>query len=126
MMKNILNQRNKNILLWVVFFILLVVVSLSLKSANALLMGVGISFINAGIYWAMHFRHIVRVPDYPAQALMVVVSTTVVRFILVGALLIWALTKTTLTPTSVLLGFVLGQIFFLVNQLIVVAKNNGK
>ncbi len=97
------------------FFAGLLLVLLLWAEPKALLYGVMVSLVN------MH-----RVAKYPAQALVLVISTTVMRFVCVGALLFWGLVRLQLAPEALILGFVLGQFFFIFHQLITVKANHGK
>lgn len=125
-MTKIINKQNKQNLFIFTCLVCFVALLISLQFPLAFCIGLGISFVSIGIYSIMQARHLGRVPNYPAQALVVVISTTIARFSIVGAALVWVLTQTALSATTVLLGFVVGQVFFLINQLITVAKNDGK
>lgn len=125
MTKIITSQSKRNLFIFV-SFVCFVTLMMLVKFPLAFCIGLGISFVSTCVYLIMQARHLRRVPDYPAQALVVVISTMIVRFFIIGAALAWVLTQTALSATTVLLGFVVGQVFFLINQLIMVAKNNGK
>lgn len=126
MTKPIIDRNSRNLLIFVGFVIFCLAISLAVSSVLAFWSGLGVSFINTGIYWIMLARHSKRIPSYPAQALVIVITTTIMRFLIVSALLVGLLTQTTLSSTTVLLGFVVGQIFFWIYQLKTVATNNGK
>lgn len=126
MTKSIIEQSKQNLLIISGFIVFCFVTTFTVTSAIAFWSGLGISLINAGIYWGMLARHLKRIPVYPAQALVVVVTTTIMRFLVVSALLIGLLTQTALSSTTILLGFVAGQIFFWIYQLKTVSTNNGK
>lgn len=88
--------------------------------------GVAVSMVNAVFYYSVYFRHRHRIPTYPAQAMVVVVVSTLTRFLLVSALLVWGYKLFSSDSELLLLGFVLGQLVFLFNHLTVVTTNNGK
>lgn len=110
----------------VVFFIILITfMGILLDSWNSLIYGAALSLLNVGIQKSTFWYHKRRVSRYPAQALVVVISNTITRFFIVGSLLIWGFSSLNLDAKNLLLGFVSGQLFFLIHQLLV-AKNNGK
>lgn len=125
-MKNMTWHKQYSLLVNGFFIIFITLVSLLTPSAMAFFGGVSISMINAVIYLIILNRHLRHPSSYPAETLAVIVKTTVIRFFLVGILLVSLLTHTELMAATVLLGFVTGQIFFAINQLIMVSKNNGK
>lgn len=96
------------------------------ESKQAFAYGILVSFVNAVLYYGFYWRHRRRIATYPEQALVVVVSSTVTRFALVGCSLILGWVNLQLQPESLILGFVLGQIFYLLNQLITVKTSHGK
>ncbi|PID65031.1 MAG: hypothetical protein CR977_02480 [Gammaproteobacteria bacterium] len=108
------------------FFTGLLLVLLLWAEPKALLYGVMVSLVNMGLYYGFFLRHRHRVAKYPAQALVLVISTTVMRFVCVGVLLFWGLVRLQLAPEALILGFVLGQFFFIFHQLITVKVNHGK
>lgn len=50
--------------------------------------GVVASMVNVVIYYGVYWRHRRRIPHYLGQALVVVVSTTITRFFIVGIMLV--------------------------------------
>lgn len=124
MAMNIKISRNNYKLL--VIFLAFLSISLSLtQDKKAFLYGIFVSLANLGVYYYFYFRHKNKIPEYQGQALVVVVISIVTRFILIGGLLVWGLTQFS-ESESLLLGFVLGQLFFLFNQLLTVAITDGK
>lgn len=113
----------KNLLFFGVFFMLFTVAGWFLADWYALVIGGLISLVNAGVYYGFYFYHKHRVSQYPAQALVVVINSTVVRFLLIGGLLILAYKETSLAANSLLLGFILGQLFFLIHHFLVKTNN---
>lgn len=105
--------------------ILMISLSVTLLKAEAFGYGVLVSALNTVLYffYYQHYRH--KVATYPNQALVVVVVMMVMRFALVGGLLLAGFEYLALAAKPLLLGFVLGQLFFLINQLMVV-KSYGK
>ncbi|MGY0398361.1 MAG: ATP synthase subunit I [Ostreibacterium sp.] len=116
----------KSITLWIIFIMLFTVLAISLSNHLAFFYGTVISLCNIALYYAFFVQHKGRVARYPEQALVIVVTTTSIRFLLVGSLLIVAFTTMKLEAQSILLGFVLGQLFFLIHQLVMVVEKDGK
>ncbi len=85
--------------------------------------GLLISLCNTGIYYGLCFYHKRLISRYPMQALVVVASSTVVRFLLIGGLLVLCFQQANLTAKALVLGFVLGQLFFLIHHLMVASSN---
>lgn len=112
-------------IIWLVFFISAVFFSF-LTNVYGFVYGAVVSLVNVSLYYGFYWRHRRRVPAYSGQALTVVISSTVTRFFFVGLLLVLGWEKLNLEPKSLILGFVLGQIFYLVNQLITVRIHHGK
>lgn len=109
-------------------YIVLLVTVLSYLVINreiAFTYGLLASLVNIGIAIGVYQHQSKQVPSYPNQALVIVISTTLIRFLVTGALLVYGFKWLGFTPKPLLLGFVLGQIFFLIHHLLV-AKNNGK
>lgn len=85
--------------------------------------GLLISLVNVVLYYGFYAYHSGRVSRYPAQALVVVISSTLVRFLLIGGLLVLVLQNLDVVAKPLFLGFVLGQLFFLIHHLLVVTNN---
>lgn len=109
-----------------VFVIILSIVLIQIQNKSALLYGVLVSFVNLGIYLGFYYKNKDQVPHYQAQALIAVINNTVIRFAVIGVLLAIGLTMTEYNPKTLIFGFVLGQVFFLINQLFMVVSTNGK
>ncbi len=113
----------------ILFFEVLLVLFISVVAffVNQLGFGYGllISLFNAGIYYGFYFYHRRLVSRYPMQALVIVVCSTIVRFLIIGGLLVLCFHNPNLTAKTLVLGFVLGQLFFLIHHLMV-ASNNVK
>ncbi|PIE45036.1 MAG: hypothetical protein CSA45_04535 [Gammaproteobacteria bacterium] len=92
----------------------------------AFFFGVAVSLFNFGLHFGVYLIQRKQVPRYPAQALVAVVSTTVFRFVVCGCLLVLGFHRLGLAPNPLLLGFILGQLFFLFYQLTTVATNDVK
>lgn len=112
-------------LTWLALFIGTLSGSL-LTDMSGFLYGVAVSMTGLGIYYGFYRCHRRRVSAYPGQALVVVISSTVVRFVLLGLLLVYGWVYLHLQPESLILGFVLGQFFYLINQFITVKTSHGK
>ncbi len=108
------------------FFVGLLLGLLLWVEPKALLYGVMVSLANMGLYYGFFLRHRYRIAKYPGQALVLVISATVMRFVCVGVLLFCGLSQLQLAPKALILGFVLGQFFFIFHQLITVKANHGK
>ncbi len=87
--------------------------------------GVFVSLVNIVIQAVIYFGHKRKVSRYPSQALVVVVINTVTRLLAVVGLLLLGFRHFLLSAEYILLGFVLGQVFFLIHQLWV-TQDNGK
>lgn len=114
------------ILLWTLGLTAITWVSLLTDDKTAYFLGFSVSLINALLAVFFRWWYGRKIPRYSGQTLAIVVQTVVIRFVTVGALLIYSFKWLELTPKSIILGFVIGQIFFLINQLITVVKNDGK
>lgn len=112
----------RSILFFEVFSVVLVVFFIYQVSLGC---GLLISVLNAIIYYGFYFYHKRLISRYPMQALVVVASSTVVRFLVIGGLLVLCFHNPNLTAKTLVLGFVLGQLFFLIHHLMV-ASNNVK
>ncbi|PIE44806.1 MAG: hypothetical protein CSA44_03065 [Gammaproteobacteria bacterium] len=88
--------------------------------------GIIVSLLNIILYYGVYGWHKHRISAYPAQALVAVVFSTAMRFMLVGTLLIWAFKLSSLSVEPVILGFVISQLIFLFNHLTLVKTNNVK
>lgn len=105
---------------------LISVIGLILPNYTAYLYGLAISVVNIGLYYGFYARYRRRIAVYPAQALVVVIVSTVTRFLLVGMLLVAVFRWLPADAKTVMLGFVVGQVYFLLNHLTMVATNNVK
>ncbi len=85
--------------------------------------GLLISLLNAIIYYAVYWYNKRLISRYPMQALVVVISSTVVRFLFIGGWLVFCFQNPNVTAENLILGFVLGQLFFLIHHLMVVSSN---
>ncbi len=103
-----------------VFFIVLVMFFLGQKSFGC---GMLVSLLNASAYYGFYFYHKRLISRYPMQALVVVASSTVVRFLFIGGLLVLCFHNPNLTAKTLVLGFVLGQLYFLIHHLMVASSN---
>lgn len=119
-----MNKPKKKFIL--TFLILVVVISLLTSSTRAFVWGVIVSGINMGLYWGFYAIYCRRIPRYSGHSLTLVISTTLTRFVVVGCLLVLGFHRIGFDPKPLLLGFVLGQLFFLLHQLTTVATNNVK
>ncbi len=113
----------KSILFFEVLLILFVVAVMFFINQVSFGFGLLISLCNTGIYYGFYFYHKRLISRYPMQALVVVASSTVVRFLLIGGLLVLCFHNSNLTAKTLVLGFVLGQLFFLIHHLMVAASN---
>ncbi len=87
--------------------------------------GFFVSLLNIIIQNSFYFYHEKQVSKYPSQALIIVVTSTIMRVLIVGSLLLLGFKYLLIDTSNILLGFILGQVIFLIHQLLV-TKNNGK
>lgn len=111
---------------WVFALLTAILASLLTSSKTAYFFGFFISLTNALLAWFFYRWHRGKVPLYSGQSLATVISTTITRFVVVGSLLVYSFKWLGLTPEPLLLGFVLGQLLFLLNQFFMVTTNYGK
>lgn len=114
------------IIFWVIALSVAIFGYLLIDEKQDYLYGLFVSLINTGIALGVYYLKRKQIPRYPAQALVIVISTTLMRFMIIGGLLIYGFTRFGGIPEPLLLGFVIGQIFFLINQLITVVTSDGK
>ncbi len=88
--------------------------------------GLAVAFINYLLSGVFYFIQQRRVSRFLGQALIFVVSSTVFRFITVGLLLVWGFKQLDSISADIVVGFILGQIFYLTIQLIWVSKQYVK
>lgn len=92
----------------------------------ALFYGTAVGLVNLSMSYGLYWWHRQRIAKYQAQALVLVVRSMVFRWFAVCGLLVFGLRQMDDAPTVVLVGFVIGQLFYLINQLIRVATQHGK
>lgn len=112
--------------IWSLGFVIALLGYLLVDEKNAYLYGCFTGLVNIAVALGVYYLKRKQVPRYPAQALVIVISTTLMRFLIVGSLLVYGFTRIGLTPEPLLIGFVLGQIFFLIHQLVTVKIGYGK
>lgn len=113
----------KNILFIGIFFMSFVMAGALLTNWKTLSYGMLISLFNVSLYYGFYIYHKKSVSRYPAQALVVVISSMIIRFLLVGSLLILAFQNDVSTAKPLIVGFILGQVFFLIYHLTVVTND---
>lgn len=100
------------------FLAVLVVVMLHVTDKLAVWYGVFISAVNFGLLAFFQRYHRQGVPAYLQQGLILLIRSVVIRFLVVACLLMFSFKYLAVVPAATLLGFVLGMMFFFVNQLI--------
>lgn len=98
----------------IVFFIALYFV----PARMAFCYGVMVALVNLLLLYVFYYWYRRRVARYLGQGLVVMTQTVVVRFFVVGCLLVVGFYQLAFSPFSLVLGFVLGQVFYLLNQLV--------
>ncbi len=113
----------KKVLFFEIFLVVVIFTVILLTNQLDFFYGLLISVVNVGVFYGFYFYHKKRISRYPAQALVVVVSSTVARFLLIGGLLVLAFQHPNVAAKSLVLGFVLGQLFFFIHHLLVATNN---
>ncbi len=106
------------------FFVLVIFVFLLFAGYTSFVVGLFISMVSLVIHYMFYFYYKNKVSSCASQTLLVFVKSVVIRFFLVGCLLILAFQNPNLAAKPLLIGFILGQIFF--NSSLIGRVNNVK
>ena len=115
----------KNTKGFIVFIFLILALGFLIDNGVSFFYGAVVSWANIALHYGVFNVQKKRLSRYQSQALVVMVSSTVTRFFIMGSLLALGFRNSYLEAVPLLLGFVLGQLFFLIHQLLVVT-DNGK
>ncbi|MPV86606.1 ATP synthase subunit I [Ostreibacterium oceani] len=88
--------------------------------------GLSVSGMNAGLFFLFYFRVKQKISTYPSQAVVKVFSSTITRFAAVVALLALIFQLENVVAAWLMVGFMLGQCCFLLNQLNLLSVKHGE
>lgn len=80
--------------------------------------GVLVALFNLGLSRVFLRRNRRKVSRYPGQALVAVLNSMVVRIFVVGVLIVLGLSKLNMDAKAMIVGFVLGQVYYIVIHLL--------